>query len=334
MVGTRLLCALADEHGLSTSDILAGTAITAEQLTDPDGDVAAVDEIRTVRNFLALVPEPVMLGVSIGLRFNVANLGLLGFAVLACPTLREVLATSMRFFSLTSLHVALKEREGPNTYRLTMDSSHLPADVRDFFLARDLAGAAAVVAPFLSATFARHIDRFRAEVSLDDDYFGSALKLLPVSDVTFSRPVTFVEFPIAMLDEPLPQADENTMRMCIAQVEELVARRRGRGGIAGDVRSLLAAHIADTPTIDTLAESLYMHPRTLQRRLSEAGTSWRTLNNEVRATLAVELLSRIGLSVEEVSDRLGYSETAAFTHAFTRWYGVPPSTYRLPAPGR
>lgn len=26
--------------------------------------------------------------------------------------------------------------------------------------------------------------------------------------------------------------------------------------------------------------------------------------------------------------RLGYAETAAFTHAFSRWHGVPPSRYR------
>ncbi|MGC7311866.1 helix-turn-helix domain-containing protein, partial [Mycobacteroides abscessus subsp. massiliense] len=53
-------------------------------------------------------------------------------------------------------------------------------------------------------------------------------------------------------------------------------------------------------------------------------TSYRALLDEVRETLARELL-RNGLSVREVSDRLGYSEPAAFTHAYTRWRGMPPS---------
>ncbi|MGC7358092.1 helix-turn-helix domain-containing protein, partial [Mycobacteroides abscessus subsp. massiliense] len=48
------------------------------------------------------------------------------------------------------------------------------------------------------------------------------------------------------------------------------------------------------------------------------------LLDEVRETLARELL-RNGFSVREVSDRLGYSEPAAFTHAYTRWRGMPPS---------
>lgn len=64
--------------------------------------------------------------------------------------------------------------------------------------------------------------------------------------------------------------------------------------------------------------------RTLHCRLAREGSSRRALLDEVRETLAKELL-RNGLSVKEVSDRLGYSEPAAFTHAYTRWHGVPPS---------
>ncbi|WP_426315906.1 helix-turn-helix domain-containing protein, partial [Mycobacteroides abscessus] len=41
--------------------------------------------------------------------------------------------------------------------------------------------------------------------------------------------------------------------------------------------------------------------------------------------LCTRELLRNGFSVREVSDRLGYSEPAAFTHAYTRWRGMPPS---------
>ncbi|SIM66750.1 transcriptional regulator [Mycobacteroides abscessus subsp. abscessus] len=73
-----------------------------------------------------------------------------------------------------------------------------------------------------------------------------------------------------------------------------------------------------------VAASLHIGERTLHRRLAREGTSYRALLDEVRETLARELL-RNGLSVREVSDRLGYSEPAAFTHAYTRWRGMPPS---------
>jgi len=39
------------------------------------------------------------------------------------------------------------------------------------------------------------------------------------------------------------------------------------------------------------------------------------------------LLSTGSLSVEQVARRLGYAETASFTHAFTRWKGVSPRAW-------
>jgi AraC-like DNA-binding protein len=44
-------------------------------------------------------------------------------------------------------------------------------------------------------------------------------------------------------------------------------------------------------------------------------------------TLASALLES-GLTVEETARQLGYSETAAFTRAFIRWSGAPPSKRR------
>jgi AraC-like DNA-binding protein len=40
------------------------------------------------------------------------------------------------------------------------------------------------------------------------------------------------------------------------------------------------------------------------------------------------LLSQVGLTVEQVARRLGYAETAAFNHAFSRWFGVAPNEFR------
>lgn len=322
------MCAVANDLGISTADILARTELCDENLLDPDFEVSVTDEFVTARNLLAHSPDPELTGVMVGQRFNIASLGLLGFAVMSCPTLRTVMATATRFFSLTALHVRLIEAEDEQNYRLIWEPSQIPADLRQFFLAVDIAGAAMVIAPFLSETLALHTDAVHVELALSEQSVGYITEFLPIADISFGRPVTFVEFPASILDEPLPQADEDTLRICVAQVEELVARRQQRSGIAGDVRSFLTANVTGSPTIESIADSLHMHPRTLQRRLNEAGTSWRDLNNEVRATIAVELLSQVGLTVEEVADRLGYSETAAFTRAFTRWVGVPPSTYR------
>lgn len=80
--------------------------------------------------------------------------------------------------------------------------------------------------------------------------------------------------------------------------------------------------------IDDLAEALHTTSRTLRRRLTEEQTSFQELKDRVRRDKAIHLLSLQGKLVSEVSDLLGFSDTAAFSRAFKTWTGVSPSDYR------
>jgi AraC-like DNA-binding protein len=71
-----------------------------------------------------------------------------------------------------------------------------------------------------------------------------------------------------------------------------------------------------------------MTARTLHRKLADEQTSFRSLLDEVRGSLAEELLASPGLSVKEIAERLGYAEPSSFIHAFKRWKGVPPRAFR------
>lgn len=150
---------------------------------------------------------------------------------------------------------------------------------------------------------------------------------MPVHDVAFGRAHNRVHFPRAMFDEPLPQADRHTLEMCIAQCDVLMQRNERRRGITALVRSKLFRDSGLFPTFTDVAGELDMHPRTLRRRLAEEGTSFRALLGEARSTVAVDLLRNVGLTVQQVSTRLGYTEVSTFSHAFKRWYGVAPSEY-------
>jgi AraC-like DNA-binding protein len=81
-------------------------------------------------------------------------------------------------------------------------------------------------------------------------------------------------------------------------------------------------------TLERVARALKMSPRTLQRRLSEHGTSFQDVLDVERQELARRLLEDPQLSVSEVAWRLGYSELAAFNRAFKRWTGKTPGEWR------
>ena len=80
--------------------------------------------------------------------------------------------------------------------------------------------------------------------------------------------------------------------------------------------------------IGTAARRLAMSPRTLQRRLSEEGTSFDTLREETRKQTAEMYLADRTLSVSEVAFLLGFSEPGAFHRAFRRWHNTTPDAFR------
>jgi AraC-like DNA-binding protein len=328
VVAARHLCAVAAEMDVPVADILAGTSVMDEDLEDPEGDLSSADEITMVRNLLRLAPDPAGIGVAVGSRINLTNLGMFGFAAMACGTLRELISVGLRFFSLSTLHVWIQLSEGPAECEIILDAGDLPDDVRRFFTERDIAGVVATVPAFVHPVLARYVDQIGVELAADEEYLRPLFESVAIRNVHFDRERSVIRAPRGMLDEPLPQADPHTLAVCVAECERILERRQRHQGLSARVRSVLLSAPGEMPGLEAVAASLHMHPRTLRRRLAEEDTSFRAITNDVRATLATGLLAQVGLTVEQVARRLGYAETAAFNHAFSRWFGVAPNEYR------
>jgi AraC-like DNA-binding protein len=100
-----------------------------------------------------------------------------------------------------------------------------------------------------------------------------------------------------------------------------------------DIVNALRHVIANMPTDDArgiahVAGAVGMRPRTLQRRLSEANTTFSALVEEVRMTAAMAMLEDNTVRLCDIASQLGYTDQANFTRAFRRWTGVSPRTYR------
>lgn len=327
-IASRHLLETAEAHGLDAATVLAGTGLTVAQVADPSTEVQATQELTIARNLLHEVDEPTSLGVETGLRYSLVSTGILGYAFLTSPTVRDAITIGRRFAALSSTFLDISTRESEDGLVLELDTVQIPADVRRFLVVRDLV-AISQIAPLLVAGV------FDADLTVELGLADLPLELayLPLEllgetglEVTVDEGASLssITTPHELLDQPMPAADPDTAASCIAQCEELLERRRHRGGMAATLRSRLLEDPARMPSMGQVARELAVAERTLHRQLAAEHTSFRALVDEVRETLAVELLGN-NLTVEEVARRLGYSETAAFTHAFKRWRGHPPS---------
>ena len=135
-------------------------------------------------------------------------------------------------------------------------------------------------------------------------------------------------FPAALMSEPLPQAEPHTARLCEEMCRKLVEARSSRTGVAAAVRDRLLRTPGHIPDMEEISAEMHMTSRTLRRHLTAEGATFRALLEEVRSTLATELMANARLTHAEIAQRLGYADVTTFIEAFRRWKGVPPSEYR------
>ncbi len=79
---------------------------------------------------------------------------------------------------------------------------------------------------------------------------------------------------------------------------------------------------------ESIANSLGMHPKKLERSLKESGTTFRDILEVTRKEVAVETIKMSNMSLTTLALNLGYGDFSAFSRSFKKWFGEPPSAYR------
>ena len=81
------------------------------------------------------------------------------------------------------------------------------------------------------------------------------------------------------------------------------------------------------PTLENVANSMGISPRTLQRRLANSGLTFTQVINEARFVTARQLIAK-HYKLADIATMLGYTDAGSFTRAFERWTGMTPQKYR------
>ena len=111
-----------------------------------------------------------------------------------------------------------------------------------------------------------------------------------------------------------------------------IAERPAPTDLVSIVREIIRLRLLDGDIdIDGIARHLELGPRTLQRRLNDAGTAFRALVSQVRAERALEMLRETEAPMIDIAIELGYSSSSHFTRAFRKAVGRLPSDIRRDA---
>ncbi|MFF8532948.1 AraC family transcriptional regulator [Streptomyces sp. NPDC015532] len=312
------------ERGVVVPACLDGSGVDENALADDAAHVRAWQELTVAQNLVRATGDAPGLGLEVGSRIPLRTYSVLGFALLASPTLREAAAVGLRYLELTFAMVGIHLQEDGNEVRLVLDDGLVPPPVRHFFVEREIANIRAI----LDTIVGRPFTPLRLDLRFPRPEESAPYEVFDDVPIAFGAPRNAIVTLAAVLEQSLPQADQHTMQVCERECRLLLARRTTDTGFAVRVRELLMQWPDGIPDMGAAAAALHLSTRTLHRRLAVEDTSYRRLVDAARHARAVEMLSDLGLGVDQIAARLGYADAAAFIRAFRRWTGATPGAYR------
>ncbi|WP_428240167.1 AraC family transcriptional regulator ligand-binding domain-containing protein [Gynuella sp.] len=153
------------------------------------------------------------------------------------------------------------------------------------------------------------------------DYFGC-----PIMFAASRNAITFKRSDLAI---PFPGYSPEFLALITPNLASAFAEIEAESSTSERVKVILKRALASgRPEIGMIAKELGMSERTLQRRITDEATTFRTLLTDARRELGQQMLTDPDIDISEVAYMLGYQDTTSFYRAFKDWEGISPGEWR------
>ncbi len=131
------------------------------------------------------------------------------------------------------------------------------------------------------------------------------------------------------LDLPFMTHNAELAALLAPALERELAELAALASSSQQVKLLIKRRLSVSPvSLGSVAKDLGTSARTLQRRITAEGTSFRSLLDEARQELVRQYLADPGIGLSEAAFLLGYQDANSFFRAFRSWEGTTPAHWR------
>jgi AraC-like DNA-binding protein len=316
-----MLWRVLESYGIDPADIVPADMYRPGTYIGRDSYVRSKDYYPVIANAIRAIDDEAV-GIRAAELMQPSHLGVLGHAWLASPSLLSSYRMLERFGRVFFGDLRVELREQADTIELAYD----PNPVSPFPEATADAEVGGIVRfsklQYGEAFSPLSITLRRTEPARRktwDDFFGVTVDFGAAENLVRIDPAQAGEI-LTTAHVQLFQQHQEALAASQAGLEASDLETRVRLAIeqllpAGAVPEARVASLVDVST------------RTLHRRLSEDGKTFRSLLKDVRMHLATRYLVNDRYNATEVAFMLGYSDSSAFSRAFKSWFGVAPSEF-------
>ncbi|MDI1259515.1 AraC family transcriptional regulator [Aquabacterium sp.] len=322
-----------DKKGVDAHALMVKAGLDVALLGDPLARYPSRQVIEFWKLAIQSTGDP-LLGVAVSRQIAVSTFHALGFAILASNDLASMFERMTRYFRLVTNagEIRFVHEGGVGQLLVKVDADLMtPDDAEALWCALDALLLVVVHACHMlyGADFQPlelRLQRPRPEqrhealerAFLHVPIYGCDENALLVDDATLSRRLVHGNAELARVNE------EATGRYLLG-----LGAEDGPSQLMAQLKNLLQERLpAGDPPQSEVAQALGLASRTLQRKLADAGTTYRDVIQGTRKALALEYLAQTAYSVSEIAYLLGFAEVSGFTRAFRRWTDTSPSAWR------
>lgn len=269
------------------------------------------------------------LGLHLGEAVRPGYYGVLGYLIMSCATLADALHRQARYAALVGNLGQVDLADEPPRPGLEPQVAHswqpfLPQQQRQ--LSEETLAGWVTFGHWISGLDIPPTEvRFQHAASADTSEYQRIFRC----PVLFDQADNALVFPKRLLATPLGQADAQVRLMLDAYADRLLGEIQQGPSVLDRARLELSRQLPEVGAdLQQIAARLALSPRTLQRRLREAGLSFNHLVDETRQQLVVHYLRDPALELAEIAFLVGFSEPGSLARAFRRWTGQSPGEYR------
>lgn len=312
--------------GVDPSPALAKFGLSLNTL-DPSAEIELSLELAIFKEVVGFITEPTA-GLRVADALPSVGYGVLPMVFMTCENAYEAFKAGVKYQELTYLHGQIGLEVRQHSTNIVYKPEALPQEIRRLILDGDLAGTAKLMRDLQT--------QLGIQGGLEEVWIPYPKpKEYRVYEAYFECPVLFdkpegrIQVSNLFMSKPFPTANKTANQLYRRQCDELLAQRQQHQGMVGKVLAHLELFNDQFPSAEEVATSFGISERTFRRQLAQEGASFRQLLDQARFNKAKRYLEDSAKSIEVIAQHLGYSESAAFIHAFQRWAGgVTPAAYR------
>ncbi len=318
----RSLLSEAKNNNVHFSSLFRGLELDPTDFELPGMAISRGTAVAVIRRALQLMPASDH-GLELGKRSVVTERGALALGMLAADTLGEAISLAVRFPRSAGYLLNLHEEKRAGGHDLIAASFEGDLDLQHFLV--DLTFSAKVQLR-RQITSARYTPA-KVEFVRKPPRHAQAYEAFFGCPVQFGCQRNTLSTLAAWQDFRLPLANRNAFRLA----ETLLAKEAERFDLMPElgvsVARAIGRSLPKVPDLAQVASSLNLSERTLRRKLAQTGLNFRQLLDESRKAKTFDLMASENPRFAEIAAATGFSDPRAFTRAFKRWTGRPPSQF-------